>query len=198
MGCSGCGGVLKPGGGCGCNDCPPGSTGANGTNGLSAYEIWIQEGNVGTEQEFLDSLVGATGANGTNGIDGVCPCEEVLSSEERLGAGSVGTAPTYAVVTGTQYTVPVGGGGDYRILFTSEVLFPVAGGSLSYSVYVNGLIYGTMTRSAIFSSAATIGTSLNISGITLIATDVIEIRGTSDDPANTYLSYGTCIIEKIT
>ena len=180
MGCSGCGGVLKPGGGCGCNDCPPGSAGANGTNGLSAYEIWIQEGNVG-----------ATGANGTNGIDGVCPCEEVLSSEERLGAGSVGTAPTYAVVTGTQYTVPVGGGGDYRILFTSEVLFPVAGGSLSYSVYVNGLIYGTMTRSAIFSSAATIGTSL-------IATDVIEIRGASDDPANTYLSYGTCIIEKIT
>lgn len=39
-----------------------------GADGLSAYEIWINEGNTGTEQDFLDSLVGADGA------DGECVC----------------------------------------------------------------------------------------------------------------------------
>lgn len=188
MGCGNCGGVLKSGGRCGCNNCPAGDTGAAGANGLSAYEIWIEEGNVGTEQDFLDSLVGATGT---------CPCEEVLHSEERLGINSIGTSPTYQTITGTSYTVLGGQDGDYRIFYTAEILFPVAGGSLSYSVYKNGVLYGTMIRTGISTGSATQGTSLNISGIPLVATDVIDIRGTSDDPTATYLNYGTCIIEKI-
>jgi hypothetical protein len=32
--------------------------------GASAYQIWLDEGNIGTEQDFLDSLVGADGAPG--------------------------------------------------------------------------------------------------------------------------------------
>lgn len=28
----------------------------NGTNGLSAYDIWLQQGNSGTQQDFLNSL----------------------------------------------------------------------------------------------------------------------------------------------
>ena len=39
--------------------------------GLSAYQIWIQQGNVGTEADFLASLVGATGAKGDTGDIGV-------------------------------------------------------------------------------------------------------------------------------
>lgn len=38
-----------------------------GADGLSAYEIWLQEGNVGTEQDFLDSLVGPQGPPGSGG-----------------------------------------------------------------------------------------------------------------------------------
>lgn len=34
----------------------PGTNGTNGIDGKSAYEIWIDEGNTGTEQDFLDSL----------------------------------------------------------------------------------------------------------------------------------------------
>lgn len=64
-----CGGVLKPCGK-GCAECPPNSPGTNGSNGLSAYDVWIGEGNVGTEQDFLDSLVGATGATGAAGAGG--------------------------------------------------------------------------------------------------------------------------------
>ena len=34
---------------------------------LDAYQIWINEGNTGTEQDFLDSLNGADGTGGTSG-----------------------------------------------------------------------------------------------------------------------------------
>lgn len=35
-----------------------GSIGPQGPRGYSAYEIWLNAGNSGTEQDFLDSLVG--------------------------------------------------------------------------------------------------------------------------------------------
>lgn len=41
-----------------------------GTDGKSAYEIWLDAGNTGSEQDFLNSLKGKDGINGTNGIDG--------------------------------------------------------------------------------------------------------------------------------
>jgi uncharacterized protein (TIGR02145 family) len=48
-----------------------GPAGTNGSNGLSAYQIWLNAGNTGTEAQFLNSLQGATGPAGTNGVDGV-------------------------------------------------------------------------------------------------------------------------------
>jgi len=47
-----------------------GVNGTNGVDGDSAYEIWISQGNVGTEQDFLDSLAGDPGADGIDGTDG--------------------------------------------------------------------------------------------------------------------------------
>ena len=44
-----------------------GEPGADGTDGASAYEIWIDEGNSGTEQDFLDSLKGEPGEKGEDG-----------------------------------------------------------------------------------------------------------------------------------
>ena len=44
-----------------------GENGQDGINGLSAYEIWISLGNTGTEQEFIDSLVGPAGSGGNSG-----------------------------------------------------------------------------------------------------------------------------------
>ena len=37
-----------------------GGGGGTGTPGLSAYQVWLNEGNVGNESDFLDSLVGAS------------------------------------------------------------------------------------------------------------------------------------------
>ena len=48
-----------------------GINGQDGTNGLSAYEIAVQNGFVGTEAEWLASLQGTDGQDGANGQDGI-------------------------------------------------------------------------------------------------------------------------------
>lgn len=42
-------------------------------DGASAYDIWIAEGNSGTEQDFLDSLEGPQGEQGQPGSDSTVP-----------------------------------------------------------------------------------------------------------------------------
>lgn len=46
-----------------------GTNGVNGAPGKSAYQIWLDHGNTGTEQDFLDSLVGGN-TNQNNSING--------------------------------------------------------------------------------------------------------------------------------
>ena len=41
-----------------------GTDGTDGTDGDSAYQVWLDEGNSGSEQDFLDSLKGGTGDDG--------------------------------------------------------------------------------------------------------------------------------------
>jgi hypothetical protein len=50
---------------------PTGATGADGADGLSAYEIAVDNGFVGTESAWLDSLVGPAGPTGPAGSDGL-------------------------------------------------------------------------------------------------------------------------------
>lgn len=59
-------------------------------NGLSAYEIAVKNGFVGTEAEWLESLKGTDGANGIDGSDGEI---KVISSlyDEALENGYTGT-----------------------------------------------------------------------------------------------------------
>ena len=65
-----------------------GINGKDGENGLSAYELAVQNGFAGTLTEWLESLKGADGINGKNGIDG----KNGLSAYEiALKNGFVGT-----------------------------------------------------------------------------------------------------------
>jgi hypothetical protein len=48
----------------------PGPQGPAGTNGQSAYQIWLSLGNTGTEADFINSLVGSQGAQGIQGNTG--------------------------------------------------------------------------------------------------------------------------------
>ena len=49
---------------------PQGEQGQAGADGMSAYEIWLSEGNVGSLAEFLASLVGPEGPEGLEGTPG--------------------------------------------------------------------------------------------------------------------------------
>ena len=48
-----------------------GPAGNDGTDGKSAYQIWLDAGNTGSEQDFLNSLKGQNGTEGAAGQDGV-------------------------------------------------------------------------------------------------------------------------------
>ena len=47
----------------------PGGGGTPGPAGKSAYEIWLDEGNSGSEQDFLDSLEGEQGPQGLSAYE---------------------------------------------------------------------------------------------------------------------------------
>ena len=77
-----------------------GVSGSNGKDGLSAYQIAIANGYKGTQQEWLQSLVGTTGVAGSNGLNGWSPVlktvargdDVVLQISDWLGGS--GTKPT--------------------------------------------------------------------------------------------------------
>ena len=47
-----------------------GQDGKNGAEGKSAYQIWVENGHSGTEQDFLNWLKGAAGEKGDKGDQG--------------------------------------------------------------------------------------------------------------------------------
>ena len=88
---------------------PAGADGIDGTvgsDGLSAYQIWLAEGNVGTEQDFLDSLIGADGQIGADGARGP------EGAEGQAGRSIVNTfhnpngSVTFEYSDGDSYTTP--------------------------------------------------------------------------------------------
>ena len=107
-----------------------GLDGADGADGLSAYEIWIAQGNTGSESDFLASLVGpegpqgpagengidgangvngmdgadgADGANGVNGMDGADGADGLSAYEVWLTHGNTGTEDDFfASLTGPE------------------------------------------------------------------------------------------------
>ena len=62
-----------------------GIPGPQGAPGDSAYDVAVQEGFVGTEQEWLDSLIGATGDTGPQGEPGVSGTTAVLAHDVKAG-----------------------------------------------------------------------------------------------------------------
>ena len=48
-----------------------GNAGQDGLPGKSAYQSWLDAGNIGTEEDFVNSLPGTDGADGSDGKDGI-------------------------------------------------------------------------------------------------------------------------------
>jgi hypothetical protein len=172
--------------GCGRRFNKPDAINIPGDDGLSAYEIWINEGNTGTEQDFLDSLVGPQGVQGVQGNPGVDGSNGAISGVQDEGtplsvqpnlnfvgdaveavdnAGNNSTdviinKSTYPVdkinfptgpftpgggapnnISGTLYTIPVGGDGVYEILLATTIRHsgPSVPGTCEFTTLINGL-----------------------------------------------------------
>ncbi|MEU9947001.1 glycerophosphodiester phosphodiesterase [Streptomyces sp. NPDC047939] len=77
-----------------------GADGTDGTAGASAYELWLGEGNTGTEADFLASLVGPAGtAEAQEYIDTAVAAEVARSDSAYDPAGAAETARAAAVST---------------------------------------------------------------------------------------------------
>ena len=84
-----------------------GKDGKDGENGLSAYQIAVNNGFVGTEAQWLASLKGAKGDAGTNGTNGWSPRLAVVATGERrvlqitAWTGGTGTPPPTGYIGST-------------------------------------------------------------------------------------------------
>ena len=93
-----------------------GGGGGSGTAGKSAYEIAVDNGFVGTETEWLESLKGADGAdgkdgtNGKNGENGITP--HIDSTTKNWHIGTVDTGILAEGTEGTTFTPSVSEEGD--------------------------------------------------------------------------------------
>ena len=166
----------------------PNLNGANGTNGTNG-------------------ATGATGATGPQGPAGVCPCEQVFYTSERLGVDSVATSPALATIVGTSYTVPVGTATAlYRISYAAQITYAITsiftGGLLVYNAYKNGVLIDSSTNRtssfySTFLQSFVLNTSFLISDVSLAAGDTIDLKGGSTDPLSIYLNTGVFILDKI-
>jgi hypothetical protein len=176
-----------------------------GPRGLSAYQIWLAEGNTGTEQDFLDSLVGPAGTpgpTGAPGAPGVCECEIVHYAEQR--APVLGLEGLYPVLLDTSYTVATNG--IYRVLYTGHADFMSGTGTITLDLRINNaslpdvrrlLTVGqveTVISDVTYYGQPSVMMSFNLfaSQINLTAGQVITINGNT---TSINLAIRNCVIE---
>jgi hypothetical protein len=89
-----------------------GTNGATGATGLSAYEVWLAQGNTGSPSTFLTAQQGATGPTGAQGIQGVTGSAGATGSTGATGAigatGSQGTTGPTGAAGANGTTGPTG------------------------------------------------------------------------------------------
>jgi hypothetical protein len=152
---------------------PPGVDGVIGVDGKSAYEIWLDEGNTGTEQDFLDSLVGDDGAQGPPGANGVAIDFIQNTTPTGTGTSSIPAgALWFHTDSGIQYTY-FNDGNTYQWVQETLPLGPQGPQGASGTNTINNL------------TATTFNGLLKGNGATISATTVTaEIGFTPENVAN--------------
>ncbi len=88
---------------------PAGPAGANGADGKSAYQVAVDNGFVGTEQEWLDSLQGEDGTGGGGSVAVQSDGTELTAAATSFNFRGEGVSLTES---GGSVTVDIAGGGD--------------------------------------------------------------------------------------
>lgn len=127
---------------------PAGATGVAGADGLSAYEVAVANGFVGTESAWLDSLVGPTGATGATGATG--PKGDTGDTGPAGATGATGPAGSdgapgadgadgNTILYGTAAPTTEGVDGDFYIRTTTNFIYgPKAAGTWPAGVSLVG------------------------------------------------------------
>jgi len=172
-----------------------------GPRGLSAYEIWLSEGNTGTEQDFLDSLVGADGPQGEPGPQGIpgpageCNCECELIYYKSARSTSVSSEST--TLLDSSFTVT--NDGVYEYLMVGQAAFGNDDNEVNLVFRVNGIDYDSETQRRVYtnSTPATIPFTMFISQIPLVVGDVIAVTGTTPPTQSVVIERTTIKLTKI-
>lgn len=140
-GATGASGPAGPAGDTG----PAGATGAAGADGASAYEIALDNGFIGTEAEWLDSLVGPAGPTGATGATGATGPKGDTGDTGPTGATGATGAPGAdgqdgkTILYGTAAPTTEGVDGDFYIRTTTNYIYgPKAGGTWPAGVSLVG------------------------------------------------------------
>ena len=128
-----------------------GATGADGADGASAYEVAVANGFVGTEAEWLDSLVGpagptgatgatgATGPKGDTGDTGPAGATGATGASGADGADGADGQDGKTILSGTAAPTTEGVDGDFYIRTTTNFIYgPKAGGTWPAGVSLAG------------------------------------------------------------
>jgi hypothetical protein len=88
-------------------------SGGLGSDGASAFDVWIAQGNSGTEDDFLASLIGSDGPQGPEGPAGPAGADGATGPQGPTGAdgtdGADGTSVTIVGSLATTSDLPVSG-----------------------------------------------------------------------------------------
>lgn len=127
-------------------------------------------------------------------------CETVVKySVEALGLGVLSRYPIESTLPNTSYTVPVGGAGLYKVFYTAQTLhLKTTNCFATYSVYVNGVEYNSITRRTTRTDGNEIVPfTIYVSNISLNDGDVILIKGSALDETKAYPQNATYELTKI-
>ena len=177
---------------CNCKDCK-GITLLSGTDGRGIVSITYDEVTHEITVLYTD---GTSYTSPSVGCD--CPVN-VFYTERVLGVGSTGPFDDPVIINGTTYTVPVGGAGTYRIMYTAQSnIMDVPGGTAEIFVklLVNGGTYPIYRRSYVGINPAIDGIALNYQ-VDLVDGDVVEFEGSATEPEVQYISMAVMIIDKM-
>ena len=122
-----------------------GSTGPQGAPGKSAYDIWLEQGNTGTEQDFLDSLVSDSSQSGGSESGTPNENEPGTSNEE------TNDFPKHFINTKEYINYITTRGSDYYDIVENDKEWPTHEGYKEYSYrYDAGTNQTTGTAQAVY------------------------------------------------